>query len=439
MDRGVLLFTIAVSLATGVLFGLAPAVHAARTDANSALKESGRGSSARHSTRTRQVLVVVEVALSLVLLASAGLLLRSVVALQHVDPGFVAEHVVTSELGLPKERYPDQPAQLAVYRRLLDALRAIPGAEASGLASTLPLSGNDLGVGFSLEGREQQPGNRPTAAYYAVSPDYFKTMGIRVTKGRVFTERDDENAPNVIVISETFARQYWPAEDPIGRRVTIGYNKTGPREIVGVVADVKHLAIAEHARPQMYTPFPQTPWPFLSAIVKARGDAAAAAASLRTAITSVDASQAVSDVKTVTDFVAASIATPRFTATLVGTFAATALLLAGFGVFSVIAYSVAQQRREIGIRVALGAQPADIRSLVVGQAFRLGVTGLVAGLAAALAAARVMASLLFGVSPADPATFGAVSAALLFVLLIAAYLPARRATRTDPMIALRTE
>ena len=439
IDRGVLLFTTVVSMATGMLFGLAPALYLSRADAGDTLKDAGRGSSSSRTARTRQMLVVAEIALSLVLLASAGLLLRSLIVLQHVDPGFVAEQAITTGLLLPDARYPDGPARTAFYRRMDEAIHALPGATASGIATTLPLSGSDMNVGFTIEGRPQEPGARTSAAYFAVSPDYFKAMGIRLVQGRTFTGADSETSPPVAIVSEAFARRYWPNENPIGKRVNAGVNKRGPCDIVGVVADVKQIALAEPAKPAMYTPFPQTPWPFLSMVIRTPSDPAALTGSLRAVLATLDPDRPLGKVQTVTEYVTNSVATPRFTATLVGSFAALALLLAGFGLFSVMAYSVAQRRREIGIRMALGAQAADVRSLVVSQALGLGAIGLGVGLVGAVAAGRVIATLLFGVSPSDPMTIAGVCALLLAVLAAAAYLPARRATRVDPMMALRTE
>jgi putative ABC transport system permease protein len=295
------------------------------------------------------------------------------------------------------------------------------------VSTTLPLSGSNIGVGFTIDGRPADPATRSSAAFFGVSPEYFPAMGIPILRGRGFTERDNEQAAPVMVVSEAMAAKYFPGEDPIGKRITISYNKTGPREIVGVAGDVKQGDLTDTHTPQMYTPFVQAPWPFLSAIVRTTAAPEATAGALRRALTRLDPLQSAGEIRTLEDYVARSIATPRFTALLVGSFAALALLLAGFGLYGVMAYSVAQRRREIGIRMALGAQPGDVRALVVWQALRLGAAGLAIGLAGAAFATG------------DPATFAAVSAALITVLLLAAYLPARRATRVDPMVALRTE
>src|SRR5436190_6180028 len=439
VDRAVLLFTMAASMATGILFGLAPALHLAHTDAGETLKDAGKGSSGSRSARTRQLLVIAEVAASLVLLASGGLLLRSLAALQRVDPGFVPEHAVAAELSLPESRYPDAAAEIAFARQLLDGLGRIPGASASAIATTLPLSGSNLGLGFTIEGRPIDPAAQPSATYFSVSPEYFRAMGIRLVRGRVFNRGDRADTANVAIISESLARRYWPGEDPVGRHVTLGYNHTGPREIVGIVGDVKTVRLAERTQPALYTAFEQAPWPFLTAVVRAAAEEPSVAGALRAAIVTADPDQAIGRIQTITEYVARSIAAPRFTATLVGSFAAAALLLAGFGLFSVMAYSVAQRRREIGIRVALGAQPGDVRRMVVRQALQLGAIGLALGAAGAFAASRVLDSLLFGVSRSDPLTYAAVGLLLLVVVAAAAYLPVRRATRVDALVALRAE
>jgi putative ABC transport system permease protein len=441
IDTSVLLFATAVSMLTGIVFGLAPALLGARADAGDALKDGGRAGSAGRSGRTRQVLVVVEIALSVILLASAGVLMRSFVALQHVNPGFVAERALGMELTLPSSRYSAAPQQVAFYHRLLDATRSLPGAVSSSISTTLPLSGSDIGIGFSIEGQPatSDPATRKSAAFFGISPDYFTTMGIPVRKGRAFTDRDKEGAPNVIIVSETFARRYWPADDAIGKRITIGYNGTGPREVVGIVGDVKWTGLAEKTPLEMYTPFPQTPWPFMAAVVRTQADPAAVAASMRGAVVALDRDQPPGEVKTLTSYLTRSIAAPRFTAMLIGSFAVIALFLAALGLFSVMAYAVVQRRREIGIRMALGAQPSDVRRLVVSQALAMGLAGLGIGLAGALAVGRGLGSLLFSVSATDPVTFAGVSGLLLAAVLVAAYLPARRATRVEPMVALRAE
>jgi putative ABC transport system permease protein len=439
IDQSVLAFTVVATMVTGVLCGLFPAFQLSRANPGDALKDGERGGSGAHGGRTRQGLVVAEVALSLVLLVSAGLLLRSFAMLQRVSPGFVTERAVTMQILLPQTKYPNQTSFINFYRRLEQEMRGLPGVTASAVSTTLPMTGSDIGMGFKVEGRPVDPGVRTSAAFFGVSSDYFSTMGIRIARGRGFTERDDERAPSVIVINETMAEKYWPGEDPIGKRVTVSYNKTPPREIVGIAADVKLSELTDARKPQMYTPFVQTPWPFLATVVRTTAAPQSAAGSLRQALARLDPEQAAGEIRTLDEYVARSIATPRFTALLVGSFAALALLLAGFGLYGVMAYSVAQRRREIGIRMALGARAADVRSLVVGQALRMGAAGLAIGLAGAVLVARVLDSLLFGVTAGDPLTFAGVSAALLAVLLIAAYLPARRATRVDPIVALRAE
>jgi len=439
IDRVVLGFTMLASMLTGILCGLVPAFQLSRPDPGDALKDGDRGGSGLHGARTRQALVVAEVALSLVLLAAAGLLVRSLIGLQRVNPGFVTERALVMQLMLPQTRYGETEQLTGFYRRLHSELQSLPGAKTTAVSTTLPLSGSNIGVGFTVDGRPADPTTRSSAAFFGVSPDYFATMGIPIVRGRGFTERDNEQGPAVLVVSEAMAAKFFPGEDPIGKRITISYNQTGPREIIGVAGDVKQGDLTDTHTPQMYSPFVQTPWPFLSAVVRTTAAPEATAGALRQALARLDPLQSAGEIRTLEEYVSRSIATPRFTALLVGSFAGLALLLAGFGLYGVMAYSVAQRRREIGIRMALGAQPGDVRALVVWQALRMGAIGLAIGLTGALFATRVLDSLLFGVTAGDPATYAAVSAALITVLLFAAYLPARRATRVDPMVALRTE
>ncbi len=439
VDGTVLTFVLGASILTALAFGLVPALQASRPGAGEALKEEGRGSSGGRGARTRQVLVVAEVALSLVLLAAAGLLVRSLVELQQVDPGFVPERTASIGFMLPSARYPGAASYTAFYRRLLDELHGMPGTVAAGISTTLPLSGSNIGVGIRIPGQPDDPAHRHSSPYFAVSPDYFKAMGIPIRRGRAFADQDTSTSPAVAIVSEAFAAKYFPGQDAIGKKVTLNYNKTGPREIVGVVGDVKNGALEEASTGFVYAPFPQTPWPFMSAVVRTAGDPAPTLAALRTVLPKLDPTQAPQEVRSLTTSVRKATATPRFTAALIASFAGLALLLAGVGLYGVMAYSVVQRRREIGIRMALGAQPSDVRSLVVGQAVRLGLLGVAIGLVGALAATRVLSSLLFGVSASDPATFAVVCALLGSVVLASAYLPARRATTVDPAVALRSE
>lgn len=438
IDGSALAFAALVSMATGILSGMAPAFQLSHGQGDDALRETERAATT-HGVRTRQTLVVAEMALSIVLLTSAGLLARSLVRLQRVSPGFRAEHAVTMQLLLPETRY-GKPDEMRTFARTLRAeLQTLPGVSAVTMATTLPMSGSDIGVGYVVEDHPIPADQRTPASFFAVGPDYFSTLGIPLVEGRAFTNRDDASAPGVLVINRALAQKFWPHGSPIGKRITIGYNKTGPREVVGVVDNVKQHQLADAALPQIYAPFDQTPWPFVTAVVRTAAAPQSAFGSMRAALARVDPMLGAGDLKTMDQYIARSVATPRFTTFIVGAFAALALLLAAFGLFSVMAYSVAQRRRELGIRIALGAQPSDIRTLVLAQAVRMGAAGLALGLFGAFGATQVIKSLLFDVSSYDPATFVGVSTALVAVMLAAAYLPARRATHVDPIVSLRTE
>ena len=371
IDATVLAFTTLVSMATGIVFGTAPALQLSRPDHNEVLNDAGRGSSGARAARTGHALVVAEIALSLMLLSGAGLLVRSFIRLERVEPGFVPQQAATMQLLLPGSRYPDSAAQVRFYRRLFDGARSAPGVQSAAVATTLPMSGSSLGAGFTVDGRPlTNPADRPTAAGFAISPEYFETMGIQLVRGRSFDARDAEDAPPIAIINETMARRFWADENPIGRRLT-SYGGVS-REIVGIVRDVKNRDLSETAGPQLYTPFPQTPWPFLAVVVRTTADPAGLSGTLRQTVAALDPDLAAGEVRTIDDYLAQSVATPRFNATLIAGFATLALFLAGCGLYGVMSYSVAQRTREIGIRMALGAKPTDVRSMVVTQALRMG-------------------------------------------------------------------
>jgi len=428
----------AASLLTGLLFGAMPAFRASTPDAAAVLRDT-RGSSGR-SSRALRIVVIAEVAISLVLLTTAGLLARSLAALQRVDPGFRADHLVLADLSLPNTRYPDAPARIAFYRRLSERLQLAPGVTSTAIATTLPLSGADLGAAFTIEGH---PSNTPNgfsvAPYYSVSPGFFATLGIPIVAGRAFTDADDEHAPPVVVISTSLAKKYFPGEDPVGKRVRFGFGAQVWRQIVGIAGDVKQRELSQSMQPQFYSPFAQVPWPILSIIARTPGSTAVASAGVRQAIADVDANQPPGDIKTMEDYVSRSTATPSITASIVGGFAGFAALLAAIGLYGVMAHSVAARRRELGIRLALGAQPASLGWMVMREALVLCGGGLIAGLAGALAAARLVRGMLYGVGATDPVTFGAVCV-LLAVVMIAAAIPAtRRSLRADPLESLKLE
>ncbi len=445
VDARVFGFTLVVSLLTGVIFGLIPALRGSRTDLNEPLKEAGRSSGGSSRNRLGGLLVVSEVALALLLLAGAGLMLRSFIRLMSVDPGFDPQNVLTVAIGLPQSKY-RPPQRAAFFQQLLERLRALPGVRSVG-AVFPPLGAGEAGAGFSIEGRPPAaPGEPRLAAPRWVSPDYFKAMKIQLLKGRVFTESDSMDTLPVIIINEAMARQYWPNEDPIGRRVSstddnLWRDKPLWREIVGVVKDVRYTALDTEARAQMYTPFTQVP-PFFSGrtlVARTDGDPLSFVAAVRGQVQAIDKDQPISRIHTMEELLARSVSERRFNLLLLATFAGVALLLAAVGIYGVMSYSVEQRRHEIGVRMALGAQPADVLRLLLRQGMKLVAMGVAIGLAAASAMTRLISTLLFSVRATDPVTFGAIALLLTVVALLACYIPARRATKVDPMIALRFE
>jgi putative ABC transport system permease protein len=440
-DWRVLVVTFGVSLVTGIAFGLLPALQAANPHLSEALKEGGRGSADTvRGKRVRRALVVAEVALALALLIGAGLMLRSFVRLRNIDPGYNVENVLTVGLSLPAARYKDRPQVVAFYEQILGQVATMPGAQSAGLVDALPLAGGDY-LSFLIEGRALSPADlEPDAEHRVVSPGYFKAMGIPLIRGRLLSERDHAQAPFATVINETMARRYFPNEDPLGKRINLGDQQTEPwRTIVGVVGDVRNEGLNAEPNPQMYAPFTQVPSRSLSLIMRGTGDAAGLIGGIRSMVAGLDRDLPLYNVRTMKQMLAESRARERVGLLLIVTFAGLALLLAGVGIYGVLAYSVTQRTREIGLRLALGASRRDVIRLIVGQGMNLVLVGVGVGLLAAFALTRLMKGLLYEVTATDPLTFIGVSVLLISVGLLACWIPACRATRVDPIITLRHE
>jgi putative ABC transport system permease protein len=440
LDSGVLLFSLALSVVTGLVFGIAPAWLAARADVNEALKQGTRGSTEGGARgRLRSALVVIEVTFALMLLGGAGLLARSFIQLSHVDPGFIPENATLLRLSLPQKKYAMPEQQTAFANALLDRVKALPGVQAAGLTHSMPLVG-DYVLGFNIEGRAAiDPSDLPSTNYYAVTPDYFRAMGIRLVRGRVFTPQDDAKAPRVAIINETMARQFFPNEDPIGKRLNITNGPDTWREIVGIVGDIKQYGVDKATSAQSYEPFAQVPFSSINVVIRTNGPPAALLGAIRPTVYAVDKDQPIGAIRPLEEIVADSIARQRFAVTLLTVFSLVALVIAAVGIYGVMAYNVVQRTGEFGIRMALGAQQRDVLRLVLTQGGKLIGLGLVVGLAATLAASRAMASMLFNTSAQDPLTLGTITLLLGAVALIACLLPANRATKVNPIEALRAE
>ncbi len=446
LDGRVLGFTFAVSVLTGVLFGLAPTLRLARTDPNEALKEGGRGmgEGVRHN-RVRSLLVVSEVAISVVLLVGAGLLIRSFVGLIRVDAGFDPTNVVTMQLNIPAATYGDDASRAAaIYDGIVERTSALPGVKAAAAATTIPLSGSSIRMGYVIPGLTPENSNeQPSAPFDAVTKGYFRAMGIPVLSGREFTAEDTKESQPVIVVSESFARRYWPNGDAVGQRIRPDYSaddeQPPDREVVGVVGDLKHEGLDAEATAAIYAPYSQTPLPFGSLVVVSESNPSSVAAGVRKEMLAIDRNLPVSDVRLMDRVVSDSVAQPRLYMALLTVFAAVALALTAVGIYGVIATSVRRRTHEIGIRMALGATTRNVLGLVIVQGMSLVLVGVAAGVAGAFAATRLMESMLFGVSSSDLLTFVGVGVLLAAVALLAIYIPARRAARLDPMDALRCE
>jgi predicted permease len=442
IDLRVLAATLSLSLVTGLLFGTLPALRSSRLNPNDALKRGGRGITQGDGAGLRSTLLVGEMALALMLLVSAGLLIRSFLLLQSVESGFDPARVLKAWLILPEKQYPTSQQQAQFFRQVVERIQALPEVEAVAASSSLPLYSTDNGS-FLVEG---QPAPQPNDSVVdadrpRITPDYFRVMGIRVLRGRAFTWKDDENSPEVAIVNEGMARRYWPGEDAIGKRVSVDYRDGRPvwRQVIGIVNDVKMDELAAAARPQIYVPTMQLTWSAAILAIRAKGDPAALANTIREQVAAIDRNQPVLHIGTMEEVLSDSVTDRRFQMTLLAIFAAVALILSATGVYSVVAYAVARRTHEMGIRLALGARGRDVLKLVLGQGMRLALAGMGIGLAAAFGLTRLMRGLLFGVGALDPLTFIAVPLLLAGVALIACYVPARRAMRVDPLTALRSE
>jgi len=442
IDGRVLGFTLIASLLVGLLFGLAPAWQLSKTDVNRAIKEGVAQATGGRLLRPslRGLLVVMQTALALVLLTGAGLMLKSFIKLRQVELGFEPSHAIMLTISPAFNRFSEGQRINDYYQRMIDALKTVPGVTAAAAMTGSPLGGAFMNSGFLIEGRPApaSPENQRAFAN-VVSPDYFRALGTPLKQGRFLTEGDGAGAPRVAVINETLARRYFPDSNPIGQRLSMGSQANNTYEIVGVVGDIKQFGMEEEMRPSLYVSFRQREVRMMSLVVRSLGEPSALIPALRSRIWDVDKYAPITRTRTLEQLVSESVEQPRFYTLLLALFAGVAVTLAAIGLYGVMSYSVSQRTREIGIRLSLGAEPLSILRMIIGQGLILILIGVVAGLAAAFALTRLMATLLFGVSATDPTTFALISLALIVVALLACYLPARRATKVDPMMALRCE
>ena len=444
IDPQVLLFTIGISLATGVLFGLAPAVIVSKLNLNDTLKEGGRSSAeGAGGRRVRNGLAIAEIALSLILLVGAGLLIRSFLRLQEVKPGFNPDNVLTAQLALPVAKYAENQQVVNFYDQLLERLSPQPGVKAASVTTALPMGGGGDFLAFFVEGRRVARTDRvPDAESRVVGPDYFRTMEIALRRGRLLTEQETQDAPRAAVINETLAKKYFAGEDPIGKRITFGDPQSPEATwwtIVGIVGDVRQSSLATEPYSQVFRVYKQAPQRGMTVVVRTAGEPTSMVNTLRQQVWALDRQQPLHNVRTLEQVLADSIARPRFNTLLITILAGVALVLAAVGIYGVISYSVTQRTHEIGVRMALGASSGNVLRLVVGQGMFLAGVGLAVGVVGAFAVTRIMGSLLYDVTATDPLTYIVLVALLGFIALIASYIPARRAMRVDPVIALRNE
>ncbi len=439
IDGTVLVFALIVSIATGILFGLAPAWQASRATISSVLKEGGRTSTAAGGRWIRSGLLVAEVAMSLVLLVGAALLLRSFERLIHVDPGFRPEQVLAFRVALPNNAYPQDHHKIAFFSRLMERLETLPGVSAAGMIQSVPMRG-DYVLSFTIEGRPPVgPNQEPSANHRVISSDYFKAMGIPLLRGRSFTLEDREKSPMVAIVDQKFVDRYFPDQDPMGKGLDIGNGTDGFYKIVGVVGSVLHDALDGKPSPTMYIPYAQDAFSSMWVVVRAKGEPTQLSAAARQAVRDIDSTLPAFAMTPLADVVSESIAQRRFSMLLIGVFGAIALVLAAVGLYGVVSYSVSQRTQEIGLRMAIGADRRDVLRLIVGGGMKLAVIGVVIGVAGALALSKVIATMLFELTPMDLVSYSGTVMVLLAVAMVACYVPARRAMRVDPIIALRAE
>jgi putative ABC transport system permease protein len=442
LDSSMLYFTLATSILTGLIFGLAPALQSSRPDLNESLKEGGRSSTeGMRRNRLRRLIVVAEVALALVLLIGGGLMIRSFARIQAIDPGFNPRNVLTFVVSLTGSQHSTRQQRLAFFDQLLGRIEALPSVQSASAINHLPLAGDVWRLGYEIEGRPAPPPEeRRGAVYRIVRPNYFQTMGTAIIKGRDFTDHDTKEAPGAIIINEVFARRYWPDGDALGKRITVTDGDSNPREIVGVVRDLKQSDWTAEPLEEMYLPHSQSAEPrYMTMVVKSASDPAGLIGAVQSEVWAIDSNLPVSQIMSMEQAISDSVGQQRFNMLLLGIFAGLALTLAAIGIYGVMSYSVTQRRQEIGIRMALGASQGDVLWMIVKQGMTLAAIGVSLGLAGAFLLTRLMSSLLYGISATDPFTFFVIPLLLTGVALGACFVPARRATRVDPMIALRYE
>ncbi|HTG88253.1 MAG TPA: ABC transporter permease, partial [Pyrinomonadaceae bacterium] len=435
----VLGFTLAVAVITGLVFGLAPALEATRFDLHDSLKEGGKNVGGG-GHRVRNVFVITQVALALVLLVGAGLLVRSLNRLQSVDPGFNAQNLLTVRVTLPTSRYEEEPKRISFFQQAIDRMKAIPGVEAAGAINTPPFTGLYSGTTVEVDGQKLPPGQELKTGVCVTDANYFQAMQIPLKQGRFYTQQEATEMRHVVLVNEAFVKKNLGGENPIGHKLTIYMkDEIEPSEIIGVVGDHKHLGLDTSVEPVSYWPHPELVYPGMTVVLRTKGDASAVAPAAREVIRALDPQQPIGEISTMESLLSTSVARSRFSASLLAVFSIVALVMAVVGIYGVMSYSVLQRTHEIGVRMALGAQRVDVLKLVVKKGVLLALIGIVVGLAASLAVTRLLATLLFEVTATDAVTFAGVSVGLFLVTLLACYLPARRATRVDPLKALRYE